>query len=365
MHFKLANLLHEHDIHPISMSSDGAEVERATQRIIAESAPSYRIYVITNPIPGCQLELRIPLYFGQHPKIMTQDSEHGLKTARNQIHTGARILVLAFFVILFAHLRELALNIAGPLFTRDVEKVDKQDDRAAARVFSASTLEFLFKYHPDHVGLAVYLFVLGELVDAWQNRSISHRERAKMVLRARFFLMAWRSHIVAHPDYSFQTQFISRESYDIFLTLCDGLLSLIIAYRHYYPTYPLLPYLSRAQFWGQAGGCTLLSVGKKNRNKSEKILKGRSYRCVWPPDLTPTPTAHLQQRQVKVTCSGDCPQRYFAFCMPGTDGIKIFYTQKDRKGQIYLPESFRICLDFFFYTQKCTATSLPPELSPR
>ncbi|KAJ7106133.1 hypothetical protein C8R43DRAFT_906259, partial [Mycena crocata] len=126
---------------------------------------------------------------------------------------------------------------------RDVEKVDKQDDRAAARVFSASTLEFLFNYHPDHVGLAVYLFVLGELGDAWQNRNISHCDRAKMVIRARFFLMAWRAHTVAHPDYSVQTHFISRESYYIFLTLCDSLLSLIVAYRRYYPTYPLLPWL--------------------------------------------------------------------------------------------------------------------------
>ncbi|KAJ7736423.1 hypothetical protein B0H16DRAFT_1730764 [Mycena metata] len=243
MHSKLANLLHEYDIHPISMSSDGAEVERATQRTIAESAPSHRIYVILNSAPGCEIHLRIPLYFGHHPTIMTQDSKHALKTARNQIYTGARILVIGFFVILYAHLREIAMNIAGPLFTRDVEKVDKQDDRAAARVFSASTLEFLFKYHPDHVGLAVYLFVLGELVDAWQNRNIPHTDRAKMVLRARFFLMAWRSHVDSHPDYSLQTQFISRESFDIFITLCDSLLSLIVAYRQYYPTYPLLPWL--------------------------------------------------------------------------------------------------------------------------
>ncbi|KAJ7683601.1 hypothetical protein B0H17DRAFT_1137725 [Mycena rosella] len=240
---KLINLLHEYDIHPISMASDGAEVERAMQRLIADSAPSHHIYVIPNSTPGCHIELRIPLYFGHHPTIMCQDSKHGLKTVRNQIHTGAHILIIAFFVILYAHLRELVLNIAGPLFTRDVEKVDKQDDRAAAWVFSATTLEFLLKHHPDHVGLAVYLFVLGELVDAWQNRNISHRDRAKMVLRARFFLMAWRSHIVSHPDYSVQTQFISRESYDIFITLCDSLISLIIAYRRYFPLYPLLPWL--------------------------------------------------------------------------------------------------------------------------
>lgn len=63
-----------------------------------------------------------------------------------------------------------------------------------------------------------------------------------MVLRAHFFLMAWRSHIVAHPAYSVHIQYISRESFDIFLTLCDSLIALIILYRQYYPEYPLLPW---------------------------------------------------------------------------------------------------------------------------
>ncbi|KAK7039864.1 hypothetical protein R3P38DRAFT_2514522 [Favolaschia claudopus] len=58
-----------------------------------------------------------------------------------------------------------------------------------------------------------------------------------------FFLMAWRSHVESHPDYNVNTQFISRESYDIFLTICDSLLSLMLVYRKYFPTYPFLPWL--------------------------------------------------------------------------------------------------------------------------
>ena len=96
---------------------------------------------------------------------------------------------MGFFGAFFAQLRELAINPAGPLFTRDVEKVDRQDDCAAARTFSASALEFQMKEYSDQRGLSIYLFVLGELVDAWQNRNISHIARAKMVLRARFFLI--------------------------------------------------------------------------------------------------------------------------------------------------------------------------------
>lgn len=62
-----------------------------------------------------------------------------------------------------------------------------------------------------------------------------------MVLRTRFFLTAWRYYIIAHPDYSVNIQFISRESFDIFMTLSESLLSLVIIYRDYYPQYPLLP----------------------------------------------------------------------------------------------------------------------------
>jgi hypothetical protein len=80
-------------------------------------------------------------------------------------------------------------------------------------------------------------------VDAWQNRNIGHATPAKMVLCARFFLMAWRSYIIAHPDYSINIQFISQESFDIFMTLCESLLMLIIIYQKYYPRYPLLPWL--------------------------------------------------------------------------------------------------------------------------
>lgn len=49
-----------------------------------------------------------------------------------------------------------------------------------------------------------------------------------------------RTQITAHrPD----IHFISRESFDIFLILCDSLVQLIFVYREFHPTYPLLPWL--------------------------------------------------------------------------------------------------------------------------
>jgi hypothetical protein len=141
-------------------------------------------------------------------------------------------------------MRDLAENPQGPLFKRDVEHVNKQDDRAAARSLSAEALDCALKYYPQSAeGLAVYLFILGELYDAWQNQSISHATHVKMVLCARFFLMAWRSHVITHPDYETHVHFISPESFDIFLTLCDSLLGLIVVYHQFYPQYPLLPWL--------------------------------------------------------------------------------------------------------------------------
>lgn len=97
--------------------------------------------------------------------------------ARNQLVTGARCLSLGNFAFYFAQLHEFALNSLSPLFHRDVEKSDKQDDRAASRLFSAKALERHFTLFPDRLGLSVYLFILGEMVDAWQNRSIPHIER--------------------------------------------------------------------------------------------------------------------------------------------------------------------------------------------
>jgi hypothetical protein len=124
-----------------------------------------------------------------------------------------------------------------------VEKVHRQDDRAAARLFSAESLEFHLTHYPNQVGLSAYLFIMGELIDTWQNRNICHIDHARMVMRARYFLMAWRSHIIAHPDHAAHIHFISRKSFDIFVTLCDSLLSLIVVYRKFYPDYPLLPWL--------------------------------------------------------------------------------------------------------------------------
>jgi hypothetical protein len=65
------------------------------------------------------------------------------------------------------------------------------DYRAAARLFSADTLEQAAEDSENNMGLIVYLFVFDDLIDAYQSRTISHHEQAKMVIRARIFLQTW------------------------------------------------------------------------------------------------------------------------------------------------------------------------------
>jgi hypothetical protein len=268
MHFQLTDLLHRAHIYPVSLSSDGTETERRLQRLVVDTAHCVYKYTIPNTTTGCTINLDIPLFHG-YPSIMVQDSKHGLKTARNQLFTGARILVLGNFACFYHQLLEFAKHPLGPLFTRDVEKVDRQDDRAAARLFSAESLHFHVTHYANQVGLSTYLFVMGELIDAWQNRNIHHVDRARMIMRARYFLMAWRSHIIAHPDHATNTHFISRESFDIFVTLCDSLLSLIVVYRKFYPNFPLLPWLHSTEpcehFFG------ILRTIKKDFNYSDVL----------------------------------------------------------------------------------------------
>jgi hypothetical protein len=241
-HRALTELLWDNYIFPVSASADGSDTERKMQRTLQSKAHGLYLFVLAHPIPSCKFEILIPLYRG-HPTIFIQDGRHAAKTYCNQFLTGARLLVFGNSPCYFEQLRELAMNPAGPLFHRDVEKVDKQDDRAAARLLSAESLSFLLHHCPEQTGLSVLLFIGGELIDAWQHRGLKHIDRAKLAFRTKLCLMAWRSHIVAHPDHSPSKHFISHECFDILMTLSDSLIALIVTYCKFYPNYPLCPWL--------------------------------------------------------------------------------------------------------------------------
>ena len=115
---------------------------------------------------------------------MVQDSKHALKTLRNNLFSGAQLLVLGNYPAMYLHILHIAQGNGTPLYSRDVTKVDRQDDNAAVRLFSEDVLKYLSENHPDYVGEIVYLFIFGELIDAYQNWTMPHIERIKLVPRA-------------------------------------------------------------------------------------------------------------------------------------------------------------------------------------
>lgn len=227
-------------LYPITYATDGTETERPCGRLVVDQAKDKLVFTIAPDIPAIKFDLTTPLING-HPVVYVQDSKHALKTARNQTLTGARGLVMGTHMIHYGLVAAPATNEDGPLMLRDVIKLDRQDDAAACRLFSDSALEYASS-KPDYEALTLYLFMMSGLVNAWQSRYLSHRERAKMVLRSRFFLARWKKFITTHPDYASHKQFISRESFDIFMILCDSFLSLVRLYRDHFSSYPFLPW---------------------------------------------------------------------------------------------------------------------------
>ncbi|KAI0291529.1 hypothetical protein BC826DRAFT_881189, partial [Russula brevipes] len=127
---------------------------------------------------------------------------------------------------------------------RDVDRLDRQDDRAAACLFSAAFLQQCIARHGDsNVALPIYLFVVGELIDAYENRQIPHIDRIKMALRMRFFKSIWKS-FLRGAGYAENRYFISSAADDIIDILIDGLIGLVYIHRDYLDApFPLLPWM--------------------------------------------------------------------------------------------------------------------------
>lgn len=241
---KVIDGLLEAGLNIISYSCDGTETERSVQKRFTESAPT--CIKISIPGPSTDLQIQIPVYNG-HPIAMIQDSKHALKTFRNNLYSGATLLVLGNYVATFKDIWDLAHADGTPLYHRDVEKLDRQDDNAASRLFSAPTLAFLeAQGNIEKTGVIIYLFVFAELIDAYQNRVIPHIERIRLVLRAYFFVTMWKKYIDTAPAYASNPRlyFMSRESVDIIQFLVHGLIALIVIHRDHLPDiYPLTPWL--------------------------------------------------------------------------------------------------------------------------
>ncbi|KAJ7927127.1 hypothetical protein B0H13DRAFT_1570291, partial [Mycena leptocephala] len=130
------------------------------------------------------------------------DAPHGSKTARNQPQHWTHTASMGAGKIVNNDLVQLQQTGIAGLLKSDVTNVDKQDDGPARRLWHHAALlactvenDVGMNIRPGFEGLFVYLLVFGVLFDAWINRTITVSNRVLAVLRARFWLHFWRSHI--------------------------------------------------------------------------------------------------------------------------------------------------------------------------
>ena len=231
------------DVKIASYASDGSTVERALAKLLEERATRVHTVPVTHPHKGEAEYLIKILFFGAQPIAILQDPKHLLKTWRNNLTSGGRFLSFPAGPAMFQQLLDMIESPDSPLYVRDVIKADRQDDNAATRLFSAASLQWITTHHPEWVGLVCYLFVFGDLIDAYQNRAITLFERVLLVLRAHFFLEMWEKFLKV-SKYPKGRHFISPQCADIARILIHGFLQALIIYRDYSgPRRPFLPWL--------------------------------------------------------------------------------------------------------------------------
>ncbi|KAF8814342.1 hypothetical protein BYT27DRAFT_7250098 [Phlegmacium glaucopus] len=254
-----------------SYAADGSNVERATQHLLEERATSTVRIAIKYPYNGCGAKdfvIKI-LFFGNQPIATIQDPKHLLKTFQNNLFSGARLLTFPTDVAVFSQVRKIVAAPDLPIYTHDVQKLDRQDDNAATRLFSGATLEWLSKNHPEHLGLIIFLFICGELI-----------------LRAHFFIELWEKNLEV-SKYPKSRHYVSPQCADITRTLIHGFLQVVIIYHDYSGgIWPLLPWLLSTEviehvfglsFHQVVTGCTIFKI-LRWKGKSEWI-QPHIYRC--------------------------------------------------------------------------------------
>jgi hypothetical protein len=144
----------------------------------------------------------------------------------------------------FLNISQLAeyLGDGSPLDYWDVLNCDKQDDGQTYQTMNWETLQASLQL-PQHNGLAIYLFLLGELTDAWLCPTLNHLDCIWLAWTCIFFLRFWHKTISnkASPLTSIDRNGVSRQSYEIIHFLGTSLIDLIVAHCKFHPNVPLLP----------------------------------------------------------------------------------------------------------------------------
>ncbi|KAG5636706.1 hypothetical protein H0H81_007102 [Sphagnurus paluster] len=258
-HADVESHLASRSIHHISYNVDGVSIERGLTHDIQNKAIKNKAthkWIFQHPIRELpNLVLEVPVLENGKPRAMSTDGKNLKKNGRGSAISGACVRPAGRYIIHYGMFATLALSKNSPLLKSDIIGIDKQDDRAAARLFSSAVVEHISRTQPDELGMIIYLFIIGEIIDAQQNRSITHDERIKMLWRGRFFLDGWRDYVLAHPHYSINTHFITRELYNIISIYIGAMLMLILTHRDFFPATPLLLWLHSTEVCEHFFGC--------------------------------------------------------------------------------------------------------------
>ncbi|KAF7335957.1 hypothetical protein MSAN_02309100 [Mycena sanguinolenta] len=244
---RLMEGLVSHSFRITSSGADGASVERDCQRRTAAASKPIEVRIKHPDVD--YPDIIVPLWdLNGNIWVIIQDAKHGRKTFRNNVFSGAHTMTLGNFVVFFELIHTLGMKPTTPLYRRDFIKSDRMDDPAAARFFSADFLAQAAEDPAENLGLVVYLLVFGDFIDAWQSRTLSHQERAKILIRTHLFLHTWRA-FLAKAGYPEARHFISKEAFDIAQILINGLLGLIIIHRDHLGPHPcpLLPWFNASE----------------------------------------------------------------------------------------------------------------------
>jgi len=149
-------------INLLSIGADGAITEMKAQEKVMNNESVENYLEFEDSFYG--IKFRAPIY-NNRPIIHVQCPKHAKKTARNQIHSGSKLLTFGNDTIRYDQLLELAQMPNSPICVRDVRNVDKQDDAAAYRTFHSDLISICQKdgvLSPEKTGFFVYMFILGK-----------------------------------------------------------------------------------------------------------------------------------------------------------------------------------------------------------
>ena len=88
----------------------------------------------------------------------------------------------------------------------------------------------------------MYLFICGELINAYQSQSLTLTEHIQMVWRTYFFFELWEKFLEV-GGYPKARHYISAQCADIMCMVVRGFIQLVVIYHDYGNRMPLLPWL--------------------------------------------------------------------------------------------------------------------------